>query len=456
MATLGAMRERLVPAKLVGLAQGQRVQHRARVLRLLSSTLPTPDMTTRVDVANIRLSKPKQYGRKREGSWEGLSGLEGRIAEKGSLVTETLRDMENDEEFNLTAKRLREEGRTKMTLEEKKRRRRALDALGVPDFGSFVAEHANLEANAIAQRRQSTVLQLNIGLYCNQACAHCHVESSPRRSEAMSDEVAERCLHLFENSPSVMTVDLTGGAPELNPAFRRLVEGIREVERRMGRKVEIIDRCNLTVLSEPGQEDLPAFLAAHNVRVVASLPCYSAKNVNQQRGRGVFDRSIAALRKLNDHGFGVAESGLGLDLVYNPLGAFLPPEQRALEDKYREELSSEFGVVFTNLFTMTNMPIKRFADFLWRRGELEEYMSLLVRNFNVSTVNTLMCRDTISVSWDGSLYDCDFNQQLGLGLAASKPGAISVFNINSTDDLLSFDLAFDNHCFGCTAGMGSS
>ncbi|KAJ8602336.1 hypothetical protein CTAYLR_004209 [Chrysophaeum taylorii] len=424
----------------------------ARAVRMASAT---PDVATRVDVANIRLGKPTRYARKREGAWVGLEGLEERIAAEGSLVRETLRDMETDEEFQLTAKRLREEGAAKMTLEEKKRRRRALDALGVPEFGAYVAEHAAADAS----RRSASVLQLNIGLYCNQACGHCHVESSPKRVEAMSDEVADGCLELLANSPSVSTVDITGGAPELNPAFRRVVAGVRDVERRQEwRKIDIIDRCNLTVLGEPGQEDLAEFLASHRVRVIASLPCYSAKNVNLQRGKGVFDRSIAALRKLNDFGYGIAGSGLALDLVYNPLGAFLPPSQEALEAKYRDELGAEFGIAFTNLFTMTNMPIKRFADFLWRRGELEDYMSLLVRNFNVATVDSLMCRDTVSIGWDGKVYDCDFNQQLGLGLnkPATSNNGLTVFDLRATDDLLDVPLAFDNHCFGCTAGMGSS
>lgn len=415
------------------------MQNRCRssfLVRRLSSAPPDYGKT-RVDVANIRLTKPRRHGIAKEGKWTGLSGLNDRIAKEGSLVKETLRDMEEDEEFQLTAKRLREQGQAKMTLEEKKRRRRALDALGVPDFATFARPEP---------RARTSVLQLNIGLYCNQACAHCHVESSPKRVESMSDEVADRCLELVASSPSIATVDLTGGAPELNPAFRRLVNGVR----RISDDLEIIDRCNLTVLSEPGQEDLPEFLASNRVRVVASLPCYSAKNVNQQRGRGVFDRSISALRKLNEFGFGVQGTGLSLDLVYNPLGAFLPPEQHALEMKYREELESEFGVQFSQLFTMTNMPIKRFADFLYRRGELDEYMSLLVRNFNPGTVDSLMCRDTVSVGWNGNVYDCDFNQQLDLGQHRT------VFDIKTTDDLLQQKIAFDNHCFGCTAGMGSS
>lgn len=419
-------------------------------VRFASAMPPTPDLTTRVDVANIRLSKPsqKKYAREKEGAWKGLNGLEERIAESGSLVNDTLKEMAEDTEFQTTAKRLREEGAAKMTLEEKKRRRRALDALGVPKFEAFVAEHV-AEAPA---RRSASIFQLNIGLYCNQACAHCHVESSPKRKEHMTHAVAQRCLEVLAKSPSVTTLDITGGAPELNPAFKTLVEGVRGLDRH----VEIIDRCNLTVLTEPGQERLAEFLAEHKVRVVASLPCYSAKNVNQQRGRGVFDRSVMGLRKLNDVGFGVEGSGLGLDLVYNPLGAFLPPDQVALEAKYKQELMDEFGISFTQLFTMTNMPIKRFADFLWRRGELQDYMSLLVRNFNVGTVDSLMCRDTVSVGYDGAVFDCDFNQQLGLSLACKDKPRLTVFDIDCTDDLLAADIAFDNHCFGCTAGMGSS
>ncbi|KAJ1461140.1 hypothetical protein M885DRAFT_507790 [Pelagophyceae sp. CCMP2097] len=366
--------------------------------------------------------------------------------------------MANDEEFQMTAAMLRELGTAKVTLEEKKRRRRALENVGAPDFKAFLQEHAQ-EGQSDAVRRSASVLQLNIGLYCNQACAHCHVESSPQRKESMSEAVAVRCLQVLDKSRgSVRTLDLTGGAPELNPQFRMIVERAR----RQDSELEIIDRCNLTVLTEPGQEDLPQFLADHRVRVVASLPCYSAKNVNAQRGRGVFDRSIAALRMLNAHGFGVAASGLHMDLVYNPLGAFLPPAQAALEAKYRDELRAEFGVEFSQLFTITNMPIKRFADFLHRRGELEEYMKLLVQSFNVKTTTSTMCRDTVSVNWDGAVFDCDFNQQLGLGLprpgnnAESSEPKMTIFDMHATDDLLSTPIAFDNHCFGCTAGAGSS
>eukprot|EP00953_Heterococcus_sp_UTEX-ZZ885_P029886 15826-Heterococcus_DN1.PRE.2 len=316
--------------------------------------------------------------------------------------------MEGDEDFQLTAARLKELGQKRMTLEEKKLRRRALDELGLPTFQQYLKN-----AELAVPRAASTILQLNIGLYCNQACSHCHVESSPQRTESMSREVADQCLAVLRASPAVSTLDITGGAPELNPQFRYLVQ------QACAAGVEVIDRCNLTVLQEPGQEDLAEFLAENKVRVVASLPCYSSKNVNMQRGSGVFDRSIAGLKKLNALGYGIEGSGLSLDLVYNPLGAFLPPPQQDLELKYKEELMSTFGIQFNSLFTITNMPIKRFADFLYRRGELKEYMDLLVRNFNPAAVKGLMCKDTVSVGWDGRIYDCDFNQQMGLGMGTA-------------------------------------
>jgi len=227
--------------------------------------------------------------------------------------------------------------------------------------------------------------------------------------------------------------------------------GENENENENGDELDIIDRCNLTVLQEPGQEDLVNFLAEHRVHVIASLPCYSAANVDKQRGSGVFDRSIAALLALNEVGYGAPGTGLRLDLVYNPLGAFLPPEQSKLEAKYREELEASFGVRFDSLYTITNMPIKRFADFLHRRGELAEYMDLLVRNFNPETTEKLMCLDTVSIGWDGGVYDCDFNQQLGFGLRRK-----TVFDVENLSDLLDVPIRTDNHCFGCTAGMGSS
>mmetsp|Transcript_14164 Transcript_14164/g.20932 ORF Transcript_14164/g.20932 Transcript_14164/m.20932 type:complete len:450 (+) Transcript_14164:26-1375(+) len=407
----------------------------------------TPDFNTSVDIESIKLSKPKK--------WKGLEGLKERSS--GSLIPETLQQMEDDAAFQLTAAKLKEIGAKRMTLEEKKKRRRALDQLNLPTFKEYLEQH-----KLSIDRSPSTILQLNIGLYCNQACNHCHVESSPKRTESMSREVADRCLRLIESSPSVKTLDLTGGAPELNPQFRYLVEEGRKLG------VEVIDRCNLTALQEPGQEDLAEFLAKNKVRVVASLPCYSAKNVNTQRGSGVFDRSILGLKNLNDLGYGIEGTGLSLDLVYNPLGAFLPPAQDKLEAKYKEELFHTFGISFSNLFTITNMPIKRFADFLHRRGELNEYMELLVRNFNPSALKGLMCKDTVSVGWDGRIFDCDFNQQMGMGMGTSNTNSrapehlkqklegYSVFDIETLDELRGTDILLESHCFGCTSGMGSS
>ncbi|CAM9257207.1 unnamed protein product [Ectocarpus fasciculatus] len=365
--------------------------------------------------------------------------------------------MEKDEEFQLTAAKLKQMGQKKLTLEEKKMRRRALKDRNLPSFQQHIQEQG-IKIN----RESSTIFQLNIGLFCNQACSHCHVESSPQRKEMVSKEVAERCIEIIKNSPTVKTLDITGGAPELNDHFRYMVEEGRALG------LDVIDRCNLTVLQEPGQEDLAEFLAKNKVHVVASLPCYSPKNVNMQRGSGVFDRSIKGLVKLNALGYGKPDSGLQLDLVYNPIGGFLPPEQVALEDKYKEELDEAFGIKFNNLFTITNMPIKRFADFLYRRGELQEYMELLVRNFNSAACSGLMCKDTINVGWDGRIFDCDFNQQLelGMGTAGTNAGAseklraveegYSIFDVDSVDDMQTTDIVLESHCYGCTAGNGSS
>jgi len=322
-----------------------------------------------------------------------------------SLIPDTLKGMD-DPEFKRVQDALREKGQRAITADEQRRTQRSLDRLGLPAFAGKVRE---MKVSPLV-RGLTTVFQLNIGLFCNQACTHCHVESSPKRTEVMSQEVADRCLRLLDASPSVSTVDLTGGAPELCPAFRGLVAGARE------RNVEVIDRCNLTVLMEPGQEDLADFLAQHRVRVVASLPCYSMKNVDSQRGAGVFERSIAGLRKLNALGYGMEGSGLELDLVYNPGGAFLAPSQATLEPAYKEELLGNFGVRFNRLLCLNNMPIKRFHDWLQRRGSLEEYMALLVQSFNAGAAEGVMCRNTVSVNWDGRLFDCDFNQQLDIPL----------------------------------------
>jgi len=362
-----------------------------------------------------------------------------------------------------------------MTKEERAKRRRALEDLGVPNFMQFVSDNCNeVEVKVLKGRqlfrKEPKILQLNIGLYCNQACTHCHVESSPlRKEETMSAEIAARCLHLLQSTPSIDTLDLTGGAPELNGQFRFLVKMARSWAKENNRKLTIIDRCNLTVLLEPNQEDLVDFLKHNEVRVVASLPCYGEDNVDAQRGRGVFQRSIAALLKLNEAGYGSSRyPELSLDLVYNPSGAFLPPGQSSLEVDYKRELMEKFGITFNNLLTITNMPIKRFADYLAKEGKMKEYMELLVNNFNAGTVEGLMCLDTVSVGWDGAIYDCDFNQQLGMGIIgqsqneshddknSTKKQKLNVFDIESLLDLQKYSVRTDNHCFGCTAGTGSS
>ena len=368
----------------------------------------------------------------------------------GSLIPETLRGMETDEAFKLASARLKSEGQAALTREERARRRRALDGLDVPAFGEFVVGEG---ANPLV-REPTTILQVNVGLYCNQACSHCHVESSPlRTAEVMSEAVADRLVHLIDASDGgIKCLDITGGAPELMKQFRPLVKAAR------ARGVTVIDRCNLTVLYEDGQEDLPRFLADNGVKVVASLPCYSEANTDAQRGRGVFQRSIQALKDLNAVGYGIEGSGLELDLMYNPGGAFLPPSAEKLETAYRSELGDAYGIQFSRLITLTNMPIKRFADYLHREGKTEEYMKLLVESFNPAAANGVMCRDLVSVSWDGRLFDCDFNQQLDMPMPAAKgagPG-LTVFDVESLDELTGRRLAVDNHCFGCTAGAGSS
>ncbi|KAL9187995.1 hypothetical protein ACHAXT_006373 [Thalassiosira profunda] len=389
-----------------------------------------------------------------------------------SLVDDTLQEMASDAEFQELSKKIARIGVDGMTKEERATRRRALDEIGVPNFMQFVAEHDDgptAEGSPIKDkqlyRSRPNILQLNIGLYCNQACNHCHVESSPlRKEETMAADVAARCLELLRNSPEVDTLDLTGGAPELNAQFRFLVRLAREWAKENKRELRIIDRCNLTVLLEPDQEDLVDFLKENKVNVVASLPCYGEDNVDAQRGRGVFQRSIAALLKLNEAGYGTpGHPDLELDLVYNPSGPFLPPPQASLEGDYKRELQENFGIQFDNLLTITNMPIKRFADFLAKEGKMREYMELLVNNYNAQTVGGLMCLNTVSVGWDGTLYDCDFNQQLGMGVVGEsatngigKKQKLSVFDIETLADLEKYAVRTDNHCFGCTAGSGSS
>ncbi len=301
------------------------------------------------------------------------------------------------------------------------------------------------------RRRALETLQVNLGYKCNQSCLHCHVNASPQRTEMMDAETAALVLQVLRQR-RVHTLDLTGGAPELNENFREIVIGARALG------VRVIDRCNLTILSEPGQEDLAEFLAAQGVEVTASLPCYSVGNVDRQRGEGVFDRSIAGLQALNALGYGVEGTGLVLNLVYNPQGAVLPPPQQALEADYKRELMAHFGIVFNHLYALTNMPIQRFGSTLVSKGSFQTYLQLLKSSFQAHNLDTVMCRSTLSVDWQGQLYDCDFNQMLGL---RAQVGELATAHLR---DLLGDDSSDGNgspirvaeHCYGCTAGQGSS
>ena len=315
--------------------------------------------------------------------------------------------------------------------------------MSLPNFAAALAEHMLPEL----RRAEVATFQVNVGKRCDLACHHCHVEAGPKRTERMDERTAARVTELLAEHPTVGTLDLTGGAPELNENFRTLVREARALGR------TVVDRCNLTVLFEPGQEDTAEFLAEQGVSVVASLPCYTPENVDAQRGKRVFERSVAALQKLNALGYAMPGSGLALDLVYNPLGASLPPDQTQLEATYRAQLRGEFGIEFDHLATITNMPIKRFAHALERGGRSEQYMSLLVNHFNPATVPALMCRFLVSVGWDGALYDCDFNQMLELPIGARPQ---TIWEIGNLAELERAPIATASHCFGCTAGSGSS
>ncbi len=288
-------------------------------------------------------------------------------------------------------------------------------------------------------------LQVNLGYLCNQACEHCHVEAGPKRTEMMTWETMEKILDWAAHN-GITQADLTGGAPELIPNFRRFVDGLLELG------IGVTSRCNLTVLFEPNQDDLAQWYAERKVRLVCSLPCYTAKNVEAQRGKGVFGKSIEALRALNHHGYG-QRNELVLDLVYNPVGPNLPPAQSGLENDYKVRLKEDFGIVFNRLLTIANLPINRFEHFLKRTGQLDSYQQLLVDNFNPETVEPLMCRHLLSVDWRGYLYDCDFNQMLDLPLAAS--GRKQLWQVTRAQ-LENAPIALGKHCFGCTAGAGSS
>jgi len=300
------------------------------------------------------------------------------------------------------------------------------------------------------RRNKLQILQVNLGYTCNLSCTHCHVNAGPQRTEQMDKANIDLIIQILAQH-KIETLDLTGGAPELNPHFRYLVEQARALD------VHVIDRCNLTILQEPEQEDLAQFLADQQVEVVASLPCYSQENVDAQRGKGVFDSSIEGLLKLNKLGFGIEGSGLNLNLVYNPGGAFLPPGQVELQAAYKEKLAADFGIEFNNLFTITNMPISRFGAVLLAKGEFNEYMNLLKDSYSPANLEGVMCKNTVSVDWQGNLYDCDFNQMLDMPLKTDAEHQ-SVYTLH---DLLESDLngksiVVADHCYGCTAGQGSS
>ncbi len=291
------------------------------------------------------------------------------------------------------------------------------------------------------------IFQMNVGKMCNQTCQHCHVDAGPDRKEIMTRETMEHCLAALKNS-AIRTVDITGGAPEMNPHFRWLVEELSGMDKK------IMVRCNLTIIvANPKYHDLPQFYAAHGVEVVSSLPYYAASRTDKQRGNGVFDRSVQALQMLNAAGYGQEGSGLILNLVYNPAGAFLPADQRALEKDFKRELYNKFGIRFNQLFAITNLPVSRFLDYLVRSGNYEAYMEKLVNAFNPGAARHVMCRNTISIGWDGYLYDCDFNQMLELKVTGKAPQHIRNFNVAQLNNR---EIITNQHCFGCTAGAGSS
>ncbi len=305
-------------------------------------------------------------------------------------------------------------------------------------------EHTDFPA---IHRRAITTLQVNLGYLCNQSCVHCHVNAGPTRTELMDRKTIDILLEVMA-SQSIAQLDLTGGAPEMNSEFRYLVVEARNLG------VEIIDRCNLSILLEPGYEYLAEFLATNEVNITASLPCYSEANVDAQRGKGVFEKSIEALQLLNGLGYG-PEGPLQLNLVYNPVGAQLPPPQVRLQQEYKTRLEQDFGIGFDELFTITNMPIKRFGSTLLSKGEFDTYMTLLRDNFSSDNLDSLMCRTTVSVDWQGRLYDCDFNQMLEMPLSSKDKHSLHISDLFDSE-LNNLPIKTGNHCYGCTAGQGSS
>ena len=298
-------------------------------------------------------------------------------------------------------------------------------------------------------RKPLEILQVNLGYLCNQSCLHCHVAAGPTRKELMLRENIEHIVEVLRQ-PSVHTLDLTGGAPEMNPMFRELVSRARELG------IGVIDRCNLTILLEPGYEDTAEFLADNQVQIVASLPCYMEENVDGQRGKGVYDKSMRALESLNELGYGRPGSGLSLTLVYNPTGPYLPPPQESLEQDYKDFLAERFGIRFNQLFTITNMPIARFGSTLLSKGEFENYMNLLKDSFSAANLDGLMCLNQLSIDWQGYVYDCDFNQMLNMNIRhPQKRHKLHISEVLKTD-LENIPVSIADHCYGCTAGQGSS
>jgi radical SAM/Cys-rich protein len=298
------------------------------------------------------------------------------------------------------------------------------------------------------KRRVVDVLQVNLGRYCNLACIHCHVESGPTRKEMMSRENVEAVLSFLARS-EIPTLDITGGAPELHRDFDYLVQSARSLGR------HVMDRCNLTVIFEPEKKYLPEFFGRHEVELVCSLPCYSQENVDKQRGKGTFASSIRALQRFNEVGYGRPDSGLVLNLVYNPVGPHLPPAQDKLEEDYKRILREQFGIIFNHLFCLTNMPITRYATHLKLRGEYDRYVELLETNFNAATLDQVMCRNLISVGWEGVVYDCDFNQMLDLPLRDRAGNPLEIASL-ALDQVVNRQITVGDHCYACTAGCGSS
>lgn len=319
------------------------------------------------------------------------------------------------------------------------------DAIAITRTPSFEQELA--ERGIALERKSPTVLQINIGKLCNLTCVHCHVNAGPKRKEIMTRETVDHVLEWLGDK-DIEVVDLTGGTPEMIPDFRYFVKQLRS----LGKRVMV--RCNLTILNEPGYDWVAEFHAAHQVEIIASMPCYCPENVNAQRGEGVFDSSILALQRLNNLGFGTEGGTLKLDLVYNPNGATLPPDQKELEGDYKRELRQHFGIVFHNLYAITNMPVSRFTAYLRRNGQYEDYMQLLLDSFNPAAVEGLMCRDTLNVDWLGNVYDCDFNQQLRMN-HKRQGEALKVWDVK-LEEWEELPIMTGKHCFGCTAGSGSS